>query len=70
VNGQFDAMGDLPFQYASDAQAWDGAFANARVDIRWTFHVLGETLRGQVVLRPAMQVARNVVAWRGKGESP
>jgi len=69
VGGDYEPMGDLPFVYAADSQPWHGDFANGRVDIRWPYHVVGDTLRRQLFLRPAMRVARNVVAWRGKDNS-
>lgn len=69
VGGAYESMGDLSFVYAADSQAWNGDFANSRVDIRWTFRSLGDSLSGQLVLRPDLRVARHVVAWRGKDPS-
>jgi hypothetical protein len=59
-------MGDLEFTYSPGTTSWDGDFANARVSIRWTFQLRGDTLIGRVLLRPEMRVARDVVARRGK----
>lgn len=69
VNGRFESMGDLPLHYNAASHSWDGDFANARVSIRWTYQVQGDTLRGLLLLRPDLKVARNVLAQRGKQET-
>ncbi len=66
VGGEVVPMGDLEVRHAPDRDTWDGDFANGRVDIRWSYSVKGDTLVGQLVLRPEMRVGRHVVARRGK----
>ena len=70
VGGGFVPMYDLAFTYSPDSSTWGGDFANARVNIQWTYRLRGDTLIGKVVLRPDMRVGRNVVAWRGRGRVP
>jgi hypothetical protein len=67
VGGERDSMGDLPITFLPDAQAWEADITTRRGGIRWTFRLRGDTLVGQLVLRPDMQVARHVVALRGSG---
>lgn len=64
VEGQVEPMGDQELTYVPARRAWEGDFANARVSIRWSFALHGDTLVGQLLLRPDMRVARNVVALR------
>jgi hypothetical protein len=66
VQGQVVPMGDMEFTYSPERTSWDGDFANARVNIRWTYELHGDTLLGQVLLRPDLRLARHVLAWRGK----
>lgn len=68
VAGRPEPMYDLEFTYAAARGAWDGDFANARVRIRWTYEVSGDTLVGQVVMLPSQVVGRHVVAWRETSE--
>ena len=65
VAGKPELMGDLDFGYDAASSRWNGDFANGRVDIRWSYWIVHDTLMGQVVVRPGMQVARRVVAVRG-----
>lgn len=65
VAGKPELMGDLDFAYEADSARWNGDFANGRVDIRWSYWIVRDTLMGQVVIRPGMQVGRRVVAVRG-----
>jgi hypothetical protein len=67
VNGAFEPMGDLEFVFDSAAGAWVGDFRNARVSIRWSFRVLGDSLAGQVVMLPERRVARHAAARRARG---
>lgn len=69
VAGQRDSMGALPVTFMPDDQAWNAEIATARGDIRWSFRLQGESLLGQLVLLPGMQVARHVVALRGQGQA-
>jgi len=66
VQGQVVPMGDLEVTYSPERLSWDGDFANARVSIRWTYELHGDTLIGQLLLRPEMRVGRHVLARRGK----
>lgn len=68
VGGQRDSMGDLPITFVPDARAWQADITTRRGGLRWSFRLQGDTLVGQLVLRPDMQVARHVVALRGSGE--
>ncbi len=65
VNGKRDLMGELPVTFAADSQRWNADFANSRVSIRWSYWLHGDTLLGQVAIRPDMKVGRQVVAFRG-----
>jgi hypothetical protein len=64
VDGAFEPMGDLEFVFDSAAGAWVGDFRNERVNIRWSFRVLGDSLAGQVVTLPDRRVARHAAARR------
>lgn len=66
VQGQVVPMGDLELTYSPELPSWEGDFANARVSIRWTYELHGDTLIGRVLLRPDMRVGRHVLARRGK----
>ena len=66
VQGQVVPMGDLEVTYSPERLSWDGDFANARVSIRWTYELHGDTLIGQLLLLPEMRVGRHVLARRGK----
>lgn len=70
VAGQWDSMGDLPVKFVSDTQLWVADFTTRRGDIRWSFRLHADTLLGQLLLRPSMQIARHVVALRGSGQPP
>jgi hypothetical protein len=59
-----EPMYDLDFVYDPARQEWDGDFANSRVTIRWTYRIQRDTLFGEVLLLPAKQVGRHVVATR------
>lgn len=67
VAGQRDSMGDLPVNFMPDAQAWNADITTRRGAIRWSFQLHGDTLVGQLLLPPNLQVARHVVALRGSG---
>jgi hypothetical protein len=67
VNGAFEPMGDLEFVFDSATDAWVGDFRNQRVNIRWSFRVLGDSLSGQVVTMPDRRVARHAGARRDGG---
>ncbi|MBL8978143.1 MAG: hypothetical protein JNM53_07020 [Gemmatimonadetes bacterium] len=64
VQGQLEPMGDQELTYVPARHTWEGDFTNTRVSIRWSFAVRGDTLIGQLRLRPDMRLARNVVAQR------
>lgn len=64
VHGQVEPMGDQELTYMPAHRAWEGDFANARVSIRWSFALRGDTLVGQLLVRPDMRLARNVFAQR------
>jgi len=66
VQGQIVPMGNLEFTYSPSHTSWDGDFTNARVNLRWTFELRGDTLIGQLLLRPDMRAARHVIVRRGK----
>lgn len=64
VAGHAEWMGDLDLSYVADRASWDGEFSNSRVHIRWSYRLRGDSLEGEVVMLPTLQVARHVVAWR------
>lgn len=68
VGGERDSMGDLPITFVPDAREWQADITTRRGGLRWSFRLQGDTLVGQLELRPGMQVARHVVALRGPGE--
>lgn len=70
VGGQRDSMGDLPVVFVPDARTWNADMTTGRGDIRWSFRLHGDTLLGDLVLRPSMQIARHAVALRGSGQPP
>lgn len=64
VAGHAEWMGDLELSYMADRAGWAGEFSNGRVHIRWSYRLRGDSLEGEVVMLPTLQVARHVVAWR------
>jgi hypothetical protein len=66
VQGVPAPMGDLPFSYDRRAGTWISDFANSRTSVRWTFWLQGDSLVGQVAIRPDMRIGRHVVAHRGR----
>lgn len=70
VHGRVEPMYDLDFSFAADSQMWLGDFANERVDIRWRYRLQGDTLFGEVVLRPSLRIGRHVTALRGQAGPP
>ncbi|HSE66701.1 MAG TPA: hypothetical protein VLB12_06925 [Gemmatimonadales bacterium] len=68
VGGQRDSMGDLAVRFEPDAHTWNADVTTKRGDIRWIFRLHSDTLVGELLLRPGMQVARHVVAFKGSGQ--
>jgi hypothetical protein len=64
VAGHAEPMGDLALVYTAEPRSWAGEFSNARVHIRWSYRLRGDSLEGEVVFLPTLQVARHVLAWR------
>ena len=65
VGGRLEPMGDLDLQYRRADSTWFGDFSNARVRIRWEYHVRGDSLTGRLVDRESGRIARAVRAARG-----
>jgi hypothetical protein len=66
AQGALAPMYDLPFAYDRRTATWTSDFANNRTSIRWTYWLQGDSLLGQVAIRPDMRIGRHVVAHRGR----
>lgn len=63
VNGVREDMGDLHMQYDSTAHAWF-ADLTMRLQVRWSFQALGDTLTGSLTELPSGRLIRRVRARR------
>jgi hypothetical protein len=70
VQGVLVSMGDLPVVYDGRTATWIADFANSRTSIRWTYRLEGDSLVGQVAIRPDMRIGRHVVVHRGRIPKP
>jgi hypothetical protein len=66
VNGSPQSMGELDFTYDEAHQRWSGEFSSARVHIRWSYSIDGNTMTGTCVLLPSETVVRNVRVTRSE----
>lgn len=70
VNGVEDWMGDIELAPDSLVNQWSGEFSNARVHIRFSFLVTGDSLRGTLSEVPSGRLGRNMTAVRDSAAAP
>jgi hypothetical protein len=70
VNGVEEPMGDLDFAPDSVPNQWSGEFSNARVHIRVSYIVTGDSLVGRMVDVPDGRPRRNMAAVRDSAAAP